>query len=258
MLQRKVLLRYFLKLAYNGAAFNGWQIQPNAPSVQEFLNQKLSTILRVEINVVGAGRTDTGVHAKEMYAHFDLDKEIEDRDAFLNSLNKMLSPQVYVSECLLVKSEAHARFDAQSRAYEYWINRERNPFQHSLAANIFYPLDFELMNKVARRLVFKGDFTSFSKLHTQTKTNICEIRKAFWEQKGNQWVFHIEADRFLRNMVRAIVGSLLEVGKGRMNESEFVAMIEAKDRGLAGESVPAQGLYLSKVEYPAEIFIDER
>ncbi len=251
-------MRYFLKLAYLGTNFHGWQTQPNALSVQQFLNEKLSLVLRKDINVVAAGRTDTGVHAKEMYAHFDLDQTLNDPDALLNSLNKMLSPSVYVSQIRRVKDDAHARFDAQERAYEYWVNRERNPFQHHLAANIFIELDFEAMNRVAARLCFKGDFSSFSKSKTQTKTNICEIRRAFWEDLGDQWVFHISADRFLRNMVRAIVGSLLEVGKGRMTEVEFMDMIEAKDRKLAGESVPAQGLFLTRVAYPQEIFIDER
>ncbi len=255
---KKSPLRYFLKLSYNGSSFHGWQIQPNAPSVQEFLNDKLSLILRSEINVVGAGRTDTGVHAKVMYAHFDWPEALTDRSAFLNSLNKMLSPAVYVQECLAVKDDAHARFDASNRAYEYWVNRERNPFQHFLAANIFYPLDFDLMNEAANTLCYQGDFSSFSKSKTQTKTNICEIRKAYWEDHGAQWVFHIEADRFLRNMVRAIVGSLVEVGKGRMSIPEFKNMIESKNRSNAGESVPAQGLYLTKVDYPPEIFLDER
>ncbi len=255
---KKGPLRYFLKLAYNGSDFHGWQIQPNAPSVQEFLSEKLSIILRKEINVVGAGRTDTGVHAKVMFAHFDLEYTLKDKAALLNSLNKMLSPAVYVSEMLLVRDDAHARFDALNRAYEYWVNRERDPFSDGLAANILYPLDLNLMNEAAAKLCYKGDFSSFSKSKTQTKTNICEIRKAYWEDRGNQWVFHIEADRFLRNMVRAIVGSLIEVGKAKMSLKDFEEMVEAKDRSLAGESVPAKGLYLTKVDYPPQIFLDER
>lgn len=254
---KKSPLRYFLKLAYNGSTFNGWQIQPNAPTVQEFINQKLGLILRREINVVGAGRTDTGVHAKVMYAHFDMEEPLLDIPSVLNSLNKMLSPAVYVSACLPVKEDAHARFDATNRGYEYWINRERDPFFSELAANIFIPLDLNLMNEAAAQLCYKGDFSSFSKSKTQTKTNICELRKAYWEERGSKWVFHIEADRFLRNMVRAIVGSLLEVGKGKMSLVNFRQMIDAKDRSAAGESVSAQGLYLTKVDYPPEIFLNE-
>lgn len=246
-------MRYFLKLAYNGKAYHGWQIQPNAFTVQEHLNKQLSTLLREDINIVGAGRTDTGVHAKEMFAHFDLAQKIDDVPAILNRLNKMLSPHTVVSDLFLVAEDAHARFDATERTYQYYINRVRNPFYHDLAANIFYPLDFDLMQQAAQVLCYKGDFSSFSKSRTQTKTNICEIREAFWEQNEKQWVFQISADRFLRNMVRAIVGSLLEVGKGKMSIMEFEAMIKAQDRRLAGESVPAQGLYLTRVKYPAEI-----
>lgn len=246
-------MRYFLKLAYNGKAYHGWQIQPNAFTVQEHLNKQLSTLLREDINIVGAGRTDTGVHAKEMFAHFDLAQKIDDVPAILNRLNKMLSPHTVVSDLFLVAEDAHARFDATERTYQYYINRVRNPFYHDLAANIFYPLDFGLMQQAAQVLCYKGDFSSFSKSKTQTKTNICEIREAFWEQNEKQWVFQISADRFLRNMVRAIVGSLLEVGKGKMSIMEFEAMIKAQDRRLAGESVPAQGLYLTRVKYPAEI-----
>lgn len=246
-------MRYFLKLAYNGKAYHGWQIQPNAYTVQEHLNKQLSTLLREDINIVGAGRTDTGVHAKEMFAHFDLAQKIDDIPAILNRLNKMLSPHTVVYNLFQVAEDAHARFDATERTYQYYINRVRNPFYHDLAANIFYPLDFDLMQQAAQVLCYKGDFSSFSKSRTQTKTNICEIREAFWEQNEKQWVFQISADRFLRNMVRAIVGSLLEVGKGKMSIKEFEAMIKAQDRRLAGESVPAQGLYLTRVKYPAEI-----
>lgn len=258
MRQRNTLLRYFLKLAYRGTPFHGWQIQPNAPSVQELLNAKLSLLCGHTINVVGAGRTDTGVHAREMFAHFDADKEVEDFKGFLNSLNKMLSPDIVVEKMLEVQDQAHARFDALERAYEYHILRKRSPFNQDLAAGIYYHLDLELMQEAAQLLQFKGDFSSFSKSKTQTKTNICELREAFWEVRGEYWIFHIRADRFLRNMVRAIVGSLLEVGRGRMSIEEFKDMISAKDRRLAGESVPAQGLYLTRVTYPDTIFKNGR
>lgn len=251
---KKRPLRYFLKLAYRGTPFHGWQIQPNALSVQEVLNQKLSLLCAKPINIVGAGRTDTGVHAREMYAHFDLEEAIADAAGFLNRLNKMLAPDIVVDQIFAVKPEAHARFDAIERAYEYHIQRKRSPFSQDLACPYFYPLDITAMQDAASKLIFKGDFSSFSKSKTQTKTNICELRDAYWEERGALLIFHVRADRFLRNMVRAIVGSLLEVGKGRMTISEFQSMITAKDRRLAGESVPAQGLYLTRVIYPEDIF----
>ena len=249
-------MRYFLKLAYRGTPFHGWQIQPNAISVQEVLNAKLSLLLRQEINIVGAGRTDTGVHAKEMFAHLDSATEIENIPGTLNSLNKLLDPDIVVMDFFQVQDHAHARFDATERAYEYHIQRKRSPFKRDLAAAMYYPLNLELMQEAASLLIFKGDFSSFSKSKTQTKTNICELREAYWEVKDDLWIFHVKADRFLRNMVRAIVGSLLEVGRGRMSLEEFKLMIKAKDRKLAGESVPAEGLYLTQVRYPDTIFIN--
>jgi tRNA pseudouridine38-40 synthase len=248
-------LRYFLKIAYNGSRFHGWQIQPNGYTVQEHLNKKISLILRKEINVMAAGRTDTGVHANEMFAHFDWEGELNSPKKLCSTLNKMLAPDVVISTILKVKDDAHARFDAIERAYEYRINRHRDPFQHKLAANIYYPLDLDAMQAATILLIGKRDYSSFSKTRTQTKTNICDIRQAYWEECGEQWIFHISADRFLRNMVRAIVGSLLEVGRGRMSIEGFMAMIEAKNRRMAGESVPAQGLYLNRVMYPNDIFI---
>jgi len=252
---KKVLLRYFLKLAYCGTNFHGWQIQPNGYTVQEHLNKHLSLLLRKDINVSAAGRTDTGVHAKEMFAHFDWEQSLESIADLKNTLNKVLAPDVVIDDILAVKPDAHTRFDATERSYEYWINRERSPFKHNLAANIYYPLNLEEMQAATELLIAKRDYTSFSKSRTQTKTNICDIRKAYWEDNGDQWVFHISADRFLRNMVRAIVGSLLEVGKGKMSLDDFQKMIEARDRKLAGQSVPAQGLYLNRVVYPQDIFI---
>lgn len=255
MRQRKDLLRYFLKLAYLGTNFHGWQIQPNAYTVQEHLNKQLSTILREDINVVAAGRTDTGVHAKEMFVHFDWISEIEDSALVINRLNKMLGREVVVYEMAKVKPDAHCRFDAVERSYEYRINRILDPFTNHLATTILYPLNLEDMQLASQVLIGRRDYSSFSKSNTQTKTNICDIREAFWETNEGQWIFHIRADRFLRNMVRAIVGSLLEVGKGKMTIKDFQEMIAAKDRRLAGESVPAQGLFLNRVTYPEDIFI---
>lgn len=170
----------------------------------------------------------------------------------------MLAPDIVLEELLAVKAEAHARFDATERAYEYHIRRKRSPFGLDLAAGIYYDLNLSLMEEAAALLIFKGDFSSFSKSKTQTKTNICELRDAYWEVRDDLWIFHVRADRFLRNMVRAIVGSLLEVGRERMSIEAFKAMIEAKDRKLAGESVPAHGLYLTRVEYPDTIYLDGR
>jgi len=253
---KKHSLRYFLKLAYRGTPFHGWQIQPNAISVQEVLNAKLSLLLRQEINIVGAGRTDTGVHAKEMFAHLDCTQELENIPSILNSLNKMVAPDIVVMDFFPVQPNAHARFDAKERAYEYHIQRKRSPFTQDLAATMHYPLNIDLMQEATQLLIFKGDFSSFSKSKTQTKTNICELREAYWELSDELWIFHVKADRFLRNMVRAIVGSLLEVGRGRMSLEEFESMIKAKDRKLAGESVPAQGLYLTQVKYPDTILLN--
>jgi len=190
-----------------------------------------------------------------MFAHFDCEEALEDAPNLVSKLNKMLAPDVVINDIKPVKPEAHSRFDATERSYEYRINRQRSPFRHNLAANIYYPLNFEAMQAAAQFLIAKRDYSSFAKSRAQTKTNICDIRLAYWEDCGEQWVFHISADRFLRNMVRAIVGSLLKVGKGRMSMEEFQKMIEARDRKQAGESVPAQGLYLNRVVYPQDIFI---
>lgn len=247
-------MRYFIRLAYFGKNFHGWQVQPNAYTVQEVLNSCLSTLLQEQINVVGAGRTDTGVHAKEMYAHFDTNAEIESPEGFLNRLNKMLGADIAVFDLLPVNEQAHARFDAVSRSYEYHICRQKDPFKRDFAAYLRYPLDLENMKQAGECLIGERDFSSFSKSNTQTHTNICKVEEAYWEVHGHSLIFNISANRFLRNMVRAIVGSLLEVGRGRMSLSDFEKMIVAKDRRLAGESVPAQGLYLSKVRYPKNTF----
>ena len=246
-------MRYFIRLAYFGKNFHGWQVQPNAHTVQELLNKSLSTIVQEEINVVGAGRTDTGVHAKEMYAHFDVKNEIADAALFLNRLNKMLGAYVAVFDLIAVKPDAHARFDAVARSYEYRISQRKDPFQRDFAAYLRYDLDLEKMQNACGFLLGEHDFSSFSKSNTQTHTNICNVTEASWVATETNLVFKIKANRFLRNMVRAIVGSLLEVGRGRMSLSEFEKMIAAKDRRLAGESVPAQGLYLTEVSYPKDI-----
>lgn len=245
-------MRYFVQLSYFGKNFHGWQIQPNATSVQEELNQAFSTVLGEEVYCVGAGRTDTGVHAREMWAHFDLEKSLPENT--VNRLNGFLSKDIALQHFYKMKDEAHARFDATERSYEYHISRVKNPFSQDQAW--FYPwkLDVEKMQQAAEVLFKYEDFTSFSKSNTQTKTNLCTITEARFETNGDRIVFHISANRFLRNMVRAIVGTLTQVGQGKRPVEDMAKVIEAKDRKLAGESAPAHGLYLTRVKYPEEIF----
>jgi tRNA pseudouridine38-40 synthase len=247
--------RFFLYFSYNGAAYHGWQFQPNGISVQEVLTKALCTILRKEIEVVGAGRTDTGVHARLMVAHFDLDSELPSGFDLASKLNSFLPGDIAIIKILKVLPEAHARFDAISRRYEYHVVTSKNVFKNQFAARINGSIDFELMNTAAATLLNYRDFTSFSKLHTEVKTNNCTITRAEWAQHGDEWVFTVQADRFLRNMVRAIVGTLFEVGRHRMTVEEFEMVIKAKNRCKAGVSVPARGLYLVDIQYPKEIFI---
>lgn len=209
--------------------------------------------MRVHTDVIGAGRTDAGVHARTMVAHFDAE-EIEQPELFLKKLNGVLPNDIAVWDLKKVKPGAHARFDAINRTYEYWVTPEKNPFHLESAARVHSPLDFEAMNKAAAALPEYIDFTSFSKLHTDVKTNNCTITQAYWAKRGDIWVFTITANRFLRNMVRAIVGTLLKVGRGQLSENDFRAIIEAKDRGKAGSSAYAHGLYLTDVAYPDSIF----
>jgi tRNA pseudouridine38-40 synthase len=242
--------RYFIRLSYCGKAYHGWQIQPNAVSVQEVLNGKLSLILREPINVVGAGRTDTGVHAEYFMAHFDLSYLISDINLILNGLNKMLPFDIAIQEIFRVDNEANARFTALSRTYEYRIIQQKNPFLKDYAWYYKVPLNISKMNLAAKILLEYKDFTSFSKLGTQVATNDCKIFFAEWIEVGKTLVFKIKADRFLRNMVRAIVGTLIEIGTEKIDLAHFRAIIEKKDRCGAGFSVPAQGLFLTDIEYP--------
>ncbi len=247
--------RYFLELAYNGKNYHGWQIQPNAISVQAVLNDCISKMLREEINVVGCGRTDTGVHASYFVAHFDSEKEQIDEGQFCYKLNRFLPKDIAVYSLVKVNTETHSRFSASSRTYEYHLATQKNPFLQDSAYYLDVQLNIELMNEAAKLLFDYIDFTSFSKLHTDVKTNNCKITKANWEFKQGKWIFTISADRFLRNMVRAIVGTLLEVGKGKMTLEQFCETIEAKDRGVAGTSAPAHALYLVDIEYPLDLFV---
>ena len=246
--------RYFIEISYNGKNYHGWQVQPNAITVQEVLNDCLTKLLREQIHVVGAGRTDAGVHAMQFFAHFDLVKKVENVPKFLNRLNSFLPKDIAAKSLLEVVGGAHARFDAIARTYEYFVVQQKNPFQENVAHLIRNPINKEAMNQAAKRLFEFKDFTSFSKSDTQTKTNNCKIIKAHWQEREGLLVFTIKADRFLRNMVRAIVGTLLEVGLGKMTEEEFINVINSKDRSEAGTSVPAHGLYLQEVSYPNGIF----
>ncbi|MEN8118595.1 MAG: tRNA pseudouridine(38-40) synthase TruA [Bacteroidota bacterium] len=240
--------RYFLQCSYKGTSYHGWQIQPNAVSVQEVFEDALSKLLREEIAVVGAGRTDTGVHASFFILHFDTEKEVPGNLAY--KLNSFLPSDIAVQKVWPVDHEAHARFGATSRTYKYFISTEKNPFITETSYKYTSPLDVDKMNQAAKTLFDYEDFTSFSRLHTDVKTNNCKIMQAEWIQVDNQLVFTIKADRFLRNMVRAIVGTLLEVGKGKLSVEQFCEIIAKKDRGAAGASAPAQGLFLVDIEYP--------
>ncbi len=249
-------MRYFIQFSYFGKAYHGWQYQPNAITVQEVLEKALSTLVREKTEVVGAGRTDTGVHAKQMFAHFD-HAGIEDLEELAYRLNSFLPEDIAVQKIHAMIPSAHARFDAYERTYEYWVIREKNPFYSDHAHLVKYPLDMEAMNTAAQLLLEHKDFECFSKSNTDVRTYICDVRKAFWEDRGDAWVFTITADRFLRNMVRAVVGTLLEVGMGKMTSDDIHSVIESKDRGEAGVSVPAKGLYLTKVLYPKELFDEQ-
>lgn len=241
--------RYFMRLAYNGTPFHGWQRQPNAVSVQEELEHALSMVLRQPVAVTGAGRTDTGVNARCMWAHFDTAEEIADVKRLVCSLNSIVGRDIAVYSVVRVADDAHARFDATSRTYKYFIGKRKSPFDYHFSWTPPYALDVEAMNEAASRLFDYSDFTSFSKLHTDVKTNNCRITHARWQQEGSQWVFTITADRFLRNMVRAIVGTLVEVGRGKLTVEGFRKVIEEKNRCSAGESVPGHALFLVDIKY---------
>lgn len=242
--------RYFIYLAYDGTRYHGWQIQPNGDSVQQQLMNALQTLLRREVvEVTGAGRTDTGVHAKLMVAHFDHDEAIG-YTLLADKLNRLLPPDISVFKVEPVNAEMHARFSAKARRYEYYVTLAKSPFLRQYRYKLHKVPDFQLMNQAAKMLLEVEDFTSFSKLHTDVKTNICHVSRAEWSQVDDvTWVFNIQADRFLRNMVRAIVGTLLEVGYGKLSLSDFQQVILRKDRCSAGMSVPAQGLFLADIQY---------
>ena len=242
-------MRYFITFSYDGTAYHGWQIQPHSLSVQEELQKAMSILLRKPMEVVGAGRTDTGVHARKMVAHFDYDEEV-DCPQLVYKLNKLLPRDIAVQQVEPVAEDMHARFSAKSRTYHYFVHMGKNPFLRSYSWQVYGNIDFELMNQAASVLMEYKDFTSFSRVNTDTKTNDCTITEAHWDRVGEeQWCFTITANRFLRNMVRAIVGTLMEVGRGRMTIEQLRRVIDAKDRCCAGDSVPGNALFLVQVKY---------
>ncbi len=248
-------MRYFLHLAYNGSKYHGWQIQNNAITVQQVLNDALSLFFRVPIELSGVGRTDAGVHASDYYAHFDLENPLIDNEIpkIVYKLNGLLNNDIVIYNIIQVNDFAHARFDAISRTYKYFINTRKNIFNSDFSYTFYGKLNVEKMNEACKILFEYDDFTCFSKSNTQTKTNNCKIMQAFWEQKDNILIFTITADRFLRNMVRAIVGTLMEIGKGNIEIEDIHKIIESKNRSEAGFSVPAKGLFLSNIEYPQSL-----
>ena len=242
-------MRYFIHLAYNGTPYHGWQIQPNATSVQETLNKAFSVLLQSEINLMGAGRTDTGVHAKEMYAHFDFEASI-DIPNLVHKLNSFLPKDIVIYDIIPVHDDAHTRFDATKRTYEYHIHQFKNPFLDELSWYFHQDLEVELMNEAAKLLFNYTDFECFSKVNTDVNTFECTIFEAHWKRcENDQLVFTISANRFLRNMVRSIVGTLINIGLQKITIEDFAQIIESKSRDKAGFSVPAHGLYLTQITY---------
>jgi len=245
--------RYFIQLSYDGTNYHGWQIQPNGISVQEVLEKVLSVVSREKVALTGAGRTDTGVHASFFVAHFDTENQNLDSDKIIYNINCLLPGDIAVQTIWKVKPEAHARFDALYRSYKYYLSKKKDPFTRFYAEKESRMPDLEKMNVAALKLMNYEDFTSFSRLGTDVKTNNCRVYEAKWTDEGSRLVFSIRADRFLRNMVRAIVGTLLEVGFGKLTIEDFCQVIESKDRGAAGASAPAKGLFLVGIGYPEEL-----
>ena len=242
-------MRYFVWFSYDGTAYHGWQIQPNGNSVQEELQRALSTLLREEISVTGAGRTDAGVHARQMVAHFDFSEAI-DLEQLAYKLNRILPCDIAVDRVELVDDDMHARFSATSRTYHYYIHTKKDPFSRPYSTELHYELDFDKMNEAGRILMTYDDFGASCKSHSDVKTTLCHVTKAEWVQtSATSWYFEITANRFLRNMVRAVVGTLIDVGRGRLTLDDFRKVIEGKRRTAAGESMPANALFLENIRY---------
>lgn len=248
------LKRYFIELAYNGSAYNGWQRQPNAISIQELLEEALGKLLSKSIAIVGAGRTDTGVHALQMFAHFDVEQDINKPKELVFLLNSFLKNDITIKNIVRVKLDTHARFDATYRSYEYHISTVKDPFHSGLHYYLKSKPNIDLMNQAAKIILKHENFQCFSKSNTDVKTFICNVKTAVWKQEESSLVFYIRANRFLRNMVRAIVGTLLEIGFEKRIVEDMEDVIKSKDRSQAGFSAPAHGLYLTHIEYPENIF----
>lgn len=249
-------MRYFLELSYLGTPFFGWQRQPDRPTVQQALEQALATLRREPVEVVGAGRTDTGVHAAYYVAHADFGAPVGDAEQLCYKLNRLLPEAVAVQRITPVAETAHARFSAVERAYRYYIEPRKNPFTRLTRWQYPVPLDLDRMNEAARCLLEQRDFTSFAKLNSNNSTNLCSVRQAEWTTgEDGLLCFTIRADRFLRNMVRAIVGTLVDVGRGRRTAEEFREITASCDLSRAGTGAPAQGLFLCDVQYPPELFV---
>ena len=243
-------MRFFITLSYDGTRYHGWQVQPNGPSVQEKLQWALSTILRQDILVTGAGRTDAGVHARMMVAHFDVETMVYEQQDLTYKLNRLLPQDIAIQKMEPVSDEMHARFSATSRTYHYYIHTVKDPFLRAYSCELHYPLDFQLMNEAAAILMTYEDFGAFCKAHADVKTTLCHITTAQCHQTSpSSWYFEITANRFLRNMVRAVVGTLIDVGRGRLSLDDFRKVIEGKRRTEAGESMPANALFLEEVKY---------
>lgn len=242
--------RYFLYFKYDGSAYHGWQIQPNSVTIQEELQKALSILLRKDVQVVGAGRTDTGVHAKMMVAHFDNDAILDCRQ-LVYKLNRLLPRDIAADKLVKVNSDFHARFSALSRTYHYYVHLHKDPFCRAYSCELFYNLDFSKMNEAAAMLLLYDDFAAFCKSNSDNKTTLCKVTEAHWVKDSDEhWHFVITANRFLRNMVRAVVGTLIDVGRGRLDLVGFKNIIEGKKRSDAGESMPGNALFLEKIEYP--------
>ena len=245
------MARYFIHLAYNGTSYCGWQTQTQLPTVQQTLEEALSTLLRQKVGVVGCGRTDTGVHASDFYAHYDAEGRVERNLVF--KLNNLLPQDIVVFDIFPVAESLHARFSATARTYQYHVSDRKLPFRQGQYCRLFYRPDVERMNEAARLLMEYDDFSSFAKAHTQVKTNICHLTRAEWSEEEDGWVFTIRSNRFLRNMVRSVTGTLLDVGRGKLSIEGLREIVEKKDRCAAGVSMPACGLFLTKVEYPGQL-----
>lgn len=251
-----LLTRYFIYISFKGTSYHGWQVQPKAVTIQKILDGAITVILGEQISTTGAGRTDAGVHARVFCAHFDSRyPDLARRKNLIFRLNRFLPDDISVTEIKKVLPDANARFSAISRTYKYYISRVKDPFNVATSWFIHGDLDVEAMNKASKILLNHSDFTSFSRLHSDNKTNLCKIYSAEWELCGNNLIFTISADRFLRNMVRAIVGTMIEAGRSRISPEDFERILESRNRSSAGMSAPAKGLFLTSVEYPEEIFV---